>query len=73
MVDEADPDGVILEYVRLGALVRVSAIDPASLTEVVLQGPAAAGEPALRRAALRKLAYVLARRRAGPASRLAEA
>ncbi|HEX5794836.1 MAG TPA: hypothetical protein VFY19_03265 [Geminicoccaceae bacterium] len=73
MVDEADPDAVILEYVRLGALVRVSAIDPASLTEVVLQGPAAAGEPALRRAALRKLAYVLARRRAGPASRLAEA
>ena len=67
MVDEADPDAVILEYVRLGALVRVSAIDPASLTEVVLQGPAAAGEPALRRAALRKLAYVLARRRAGPA------
>jgi hypothetical protein len=73
MVDEADPDGVILEYVRLGALVRVGAIDPASLTEVVLQGPAAAGEPALRRAALRKLAYVLARRRAGAASRLAEA
>ena len=73
MVDEADPDGVILEYVRLGALVRVSAIDPASLTVVVLLGPAGAGEPALRRAALRKLAYVLARRRAGPASRLAEA
>ena len=62
MVDEADPDGVILEFVRLGALVRVSAIDPASLTEVVLQGPAAAGEAALRRAALKKLAYVLARR-----------
>jgi hypothetical protein len=66
MVDEADPDGVILEFVRLGALVRVSAMDPASLTEVVLQGPAAAGEAALRRAALRKLAYVLARRGGRP-------
>jgi hypothetical protein len=62
MVGEADPDGVILEFVRLGALVRVSALDPASLTEVVLQGPAAAGEAALRRAVLRKLAYVLARK-----------
>jgi hypothetical protein len=39
----------------------------------VLQGPAAAGEAALRRAALRKLAYVLARQRAGDASRLADA
>ena len=72
MVDEADPDGVILEFVRLGALVRVSAMDPASLTEVVLQGPAAAGEAALRRAVLQKLAYVLARRRAGAASGLAD-
>jgi hypothetical protein len=66
MVDDADPNEVILEFVRLGALVRVSAIDPASLTEVVLQGPAAAGEAALRRAALRKLAYVLARRGGRP-------
>ncbi|MDF2781491.1 MAG: hypothetical protein K0S96_1295 [Geminicoccaceae bacterium] len=73
MVDDADPNEVILEFVRLGALVRVSAMDPASLTEVVLQGPAAAGEAALRRAVLQKLAYVLARRRAGAASRLADA
>lgn len=60
---EVDPSGVILEFVRLGPLVRVSAMEPESLTEVVLQGPAAAGEAALRRAALRKLAYVLQRRR----------
>jgi hypothetical protein len=53
---------VIVEFVRLGPLVRVSAMDPESLTEVVLQGPASAGEPALRQAVLRKLAYVLARR-----------
>jgi hypothetical protein len=62
MRKETEPDGVILEFVRLGPLVRISAMDPKSLTEVVLQGPAAAGEAALRRAVLRKLAYVLSRR-----------
>jgi hypothetical protein len=57
-----EPGGVILELVRVGSLIRVSAIEPESLTEVVLQGPAAAGEAALRRVALQKLAYVLSRR-----------
>jgi hypothetical protein len=61
MVEELERGDVILEFVRLGALIRVSAMDVASLTEVVLQGPAAAGEAALRRAVLRKLAYALAR------------
>ena len=65
MVDEADRGAVIIEFVRLGGLVRVSALDPASLVEVTLQGPATAGEAALRQAVLRKLDYVLARRRAG--------
>jgi hypothetical protein len=63
MSDESDRSGVIIEYVRLGGLIRVSALDPASLVEVVLQGPAGAGESALRRAVLRKLNYVLARDR----------
>jgi hypothetical protein len=53
---------VILEYVWLGPLIRVSAMEPNSLTEVVVQGPAATGEAALRRAVLRKLVYVLQRR-----------
>jgi hypothetical protein len=56
---------VIIEFVRLGALVRVSAFDPATLVEVVLQGKATAGEAALRQAVLRKLDYALARQRAG--------
>ena len=64
MRGEVEPQGVIFEFVRLGPLIRVSAMDPAALTEVVLQGPAAAGEAALRRAALRKLAYVLRHRTA---------
>jgi hypothetical protein len=64
---EIEPSGVILEFVRLGSLIRVSAIEPKSLAEVVLQGPAVAGEAALRRAVLQKLAYVLERRRSAPA------
>jgi Domain of unknown function (DUF6898) len=59
---EVEPNGVILEFVRLGPLIRVSAMEPDSLIEVVLQGPATAGEAALRHAVLRKLAYVLQRR-----------
>jgi hypothetical protein len=55
---------VILEFVRIGALIRVSAMDPTSLTEVVIYGPASAGEATLRRAVLRKLDYVRARQRA---------
>jgi hypothetical protein len=55
---------VILEFVRIGALIRVSAMEPTSLTEVVIYGPATAGEAALRRAVLRKLDYVRARQRA---------
>jgi hypothetical protein len=66
MRKKTEPISVILEFVRLGPLIRVSAIEPESLTEVVLQGPAAAGEAALRRAVLRKLAYVLRRRRSAP-------
>jgi hypothetical protein len=60
---------VIIELVRCGATVRVSAIDSASLVEVVLQGPASAGEAALKRAVLRKLDYALARRRASVLAR----
>ncbi len=58
---DLDFEGVILEFVRHGPVVRVSAMDPKTLTEVVVQGPASAGEADLRRAVLKKLAWVLAR------------
>ena len=61
MRDEIDPGEVILEFVRVGALIRVSAMEPKSLTEVVIYGPASAGEAALRRTVLCKLDYMLAR------------
>lgn len=53
---------VILEYTFYGASAKVSALDTATLTEIVVQGPVAAGEAALRALALRKLEWVLARR-----------
>jgi hypothetical protein len=54
-----DSDEVILEFTRIGALVRVSAMHAPSLIEVVVQGPIAAGTEALERLALDKLAWRL--------------
>jgi hypothetical protein len=73
MPDENGSGEVILEFVQIGGLVRVSAMEPESLTEVVIYGPASAGEAALRRTVLCKLDYVLAPRGAkrqltGPAA-----
>lgn len=56
---------IIIEFHRLGAYVKVSAIDPVSLVEVSIVGDPAAGEAALERTALQKLNFVLARRGAG--------
>lgn len=57
--------GTLFELTRIGAVVKVTAVDPESLIEVSIQGPAAAGEAVLKANAARKLAAVLARR-AGP-------
>ncbi len=56
---------VIIEFYRVGAFVKVSAVDTATLTEVSIVGPPGAGEEVLTRVALRKLDYVLGRRRNG--------
>ena len=58
---------VILEFHQVGAYVKVSAVDPVTLTEVSIVGNPAAGEAALRRAAIRKLEYVLERDGVRPA------
>ena len=52
---------IIVEFYRVGAYVKVSAIDPATLTEVSIVGDPAAGEPALKQAAINKLRYVMER------------
>jgi hypothetical protein len=52
---------VLFEFRRVGNVVKVSAIDPNTNTEVSIVGAPAAGEHALKMAALRKLQYVLSR------------
>jgi hypothetical protein len=53
---------VIFEFFRLGNAVKVSAVDTETLTEVSVVGPVTANEETLRRNALRKLEFVLARK-----------
>jgi rRNA pseudouridine-1189 N-methylase Emg1 (Nep1/Mra1 family) len=60
-------DNVIIEFRPHGRFVKVSAMDPQTLTEVTIVGDAARGEDELKRTALNKLRYVLARER--PAGR----
>lgn len=50
---------VIFEFQTFGSVVRVSAMDTATMTEVIIQGPANAGEATLKANALRRLVYVL--------------
>ena len=53
---------VLIEFRRVGSYVKVSAIDPVTLIEVAIVGDPAAGEAALKQAAVRKLAYVMSRK-----------
>ncbi len=57
------PDEIIIEFHRIGGSVKVSAMDPATLTEVSIIGPANAGEEILKRNVLRKLEFVLAKKK----------
>ncbi len=54
---------VIIEFYRVGAFVKVSAVDTATLTEVSIVGDPACGEETRKRAVVRKLVYVLERQR----------
>ena len=56
------PREVIFEFRRVGNAVKVSAVDTETMTEVSVMGPATTDESTLRRTALRKLEFVLARR-----------
>lgn len=52
---------VLLEFRRVGAYVKVSAVDPESFTEVHIMGPPSAGREALERVAVQKLRRALSR------------
>jgi hypothetical protein len=59
-MDQALPESeVIFEFVRIGDVVKVTALHVASDVEVSLVGDPRAGPHGLRQAALRKLAYVM--------------
>ncbi len=53
---------VLFEFHRIGRSVRVVAVDPRTNVEVMAVGDASAGTEALKRLAVQKLRYVIARR-----------
>ncbi len=65
-VNQGRPRGeVYFEFQRIGAYVKVTAIDPDTLVEVSVTGAATATEAQLKQLALRRLEFVLAKRRGG--------
>ncbi|MBK6897308.1 MAG: hypothetical protein IPH06_12015 [Alphaproteobacteria bacterium] len=50
---------IIFEFRPVGSVVKVTAMDTQSLTEISVQGPASAGQEILKRNALKRLEYVL--------------
>ena len=57
-----DPSQVMFEFYQLGSTVKVTAVDPASYTEVSMVGSPQVSERELMRLARRKLEYVLAKK-----------
>jgi len=56
----------LVEFIVQGAYVRVAAIDPDTGTEAIAVGAASASKEELRRLAVRKLEYVLAKKKGEP-------
>ncbi len=56
---------VLLEFIRVGNYVKVSAVDERTGTEVSIVGDPSRGTEALKRTAIRKLEYVMRRDRSG--------
>lgn len=59
------PREIIFEFHQIGKAVKVSAIDVATGVEVAIVGDPGAGEETLKRTAMRKLDYVLAKGKKG--------
>lgn len=59
MKDALSSREIIIEFHPVGQLVKVSAVDVATLTEISIQGPASAGEEMLKRNAIKRLEYVM--------------
>jgi len=54
---------VLFEFSRVGNVMRVTAIDVDTNTEIVIAGPVNAPQAALQNTALQKLRYVLAKKK----------
>jgi len=50
---------ILIEFFPIGTIVKVTAMDVASLTEISIQGPASAGQEMLKRNAVKRLEYVM--------------
>lgn len=50
---------IIIEFISVGQVVRVSAMDVKTLTEAIISGPAKTPETILKRNAIKRLEYVL--------------
>ena len=57
---------VILEFTQIGNSVKVTAVDPVTMVEVSIVGPATAGRAILLANAVRKLEYALKRKSGAP-------
>jgi hypothetical protein len=59
MAEKMDGREVIFEFQPVGNLMRVSAMDVLTMTEISIQGPVNAGEAVLKKNALMRLEYAL--------------
>jgi len=62
MAQPPDQEGYIIEFVPVGKVVKVSAMDPVTLTEVSIIGPTHASRAELQSTVVSKLQYVLKKR-----------
>ena len=59
MASPLDNREIIIEFHPVGNIVRVSAMDTQSLTEISIQGPANTPQEMLKRNAVKRLEYVM--------------
>ena len=53
---------IIIEFIKVGAYVKVSAVDPISLVEVSIVGDPSASRNTLEQNAIKKLKFVLSKK-----------
>lgn len=56
-------DNYIIEFTQIGGSVKVTAVDPKTMTEVSIVGSAQHSQDFLTRQAVKKLEFMLAKRR----------